>query len=249
MEYWQHGNMKIFDWLTGKSRFIRCDDMYAPTRKGLWAALKKTVLSPQHSQKAIWLVAHFTNTFMALQDELESWNVDYEVVTQPLDITSLSESSLIQPGRTYLVMASLLECDGLASLQQPDHSHSQKPDPASVPIAIIMVERHPHLKYDQRVESFGRRIPACSVEFGYFNSLDDVVLGLVINETLMTILRQLGLNDHELITSTLVSRRLEKMLNRVAPTYLTDHPADSASDWIQLNGPPQTCVDNQAQES
>ena len=224
--------MGILDWFKNKKRFVRCDDMYATTREGLWKALRRTVMAPQHSQKAIWLVAHFTDSFTALQAELETWQVEYEVVTQPVIMSELNRSGLVQSGKVNLVLAQLLQNDVAQAATNSFAKEIEQSDSTS--IAMIMVERHPLIHHDQRVEEFGREAPY-KVEFGYFNSLDDEVLALVINETLLTILKQLGLNDHELITSSLVSRRLETVLKRVAPTYRNDKPADSASEWIKLN--------------
>jgi hypothetical protein len=224
--------MGILDWFKNKKRFIRCDDMYATTRTGLWQSLRKTVDAPQHSQKAIWLIAHFPETFMALQDELETWETEFEVVTQPVKIEEFERAGLAQQGKVYLILAQLLQHEADHGDTNPFAKDINATD--STTIAMIMVERHPLISHDERLEKFGRAIPR-TVEFGYFNSLDDEVLSHVINDTLLTILKQLGLNDHELITSTLVSRRLEKVLKRVASTYKSDLPADSAREWIKLN--------------
>jgi len=210
--------------------------MYAPTRSGLWKALHKSVVSPQHANKAIWLVAHFTDTFVALQSELDSWNLDYEIITTPIQLDRIPRTSLASPGKLNLVLAGLIPATD-QELTQGRQPTSDEPNDTTT-IAMIVVERHPHFKYDDQVESFARSLPN-NVEFGYFNSLDDAVLGHVIDDTFMTILRQLGLNDHELITSTMVSRRLKKVLKRVGATYSTEHPADSAREWIGLNSPKQ----------
>lgn len=234
----------VLDWFNRPRRFTRCDDMYASTRESLWNAVRKTIQAPIHQQKSIWLVTHFTDTFLALQSQLERWQVEYEVITKPFDQAELEQSQLLAPGTIKLVLAELVNFD------LPDPSRfaterltreavnqaplSETPRPS---LAMILVERHPHLKHDQRIESFARSLNA-NVEFGYFNALDDVVLAQVMSPTTMTVLHQLGLNDHELITSVMISRRLTKVLRRAAEQYPSDLPADSASEWLKLNSIP-----------
>jgi hypothetical protein len=171
---------------------------------------------------------HFTDTFTSLQVELETWQVEYEIVTQPIDPNQLERTGLLSASKIKIVLADLIPEVGDELLLEPNHDHA---------IAMIVVERHPHKKYDDQLEAFARSLPV-KVEFGHYLSLDDDVIRLVINETSIKILKQLGMNEHELIASSMVTRRLNKMLQRVAETFRSDEPADSARQWLEINRMP-----------
>ena len=221
--------MGLLDWLkNGKTRFTRFDEAYALTRPALWQSLRQTVQAPHHAAKSIWLVVHFTDTFSTLQSELDVWQLDYEIVSKPIDLNQLERSGLLSPGKINIVLADLIPEIGGEILLEPN------PDQT---IAMIVVERHPQIKRDDQLESFARALPV-RVEFGYYLSLEDDVVRLVINDTSIKILKQLGMDEHELIASTMVTRRLNKMLRRVAETYRSDAPADSAKLWLEANGMP-----------
>ena len=218
--------MGLFDWFkNGKTRFTRFDDAYALTRPALWQSLRQTVQSPLNTGKSIWLVVHFTDTFSDLQTEMDSWQVDYDIVTKPIDPSQLEGSGLLTTAKINVVLAGLIPKTEREILLEPNPNRT---------VAMIMVERHPQIKYDDQVESFARALPA-RVEFGYYLSLDDDVVRLVINDTSIKILKQLGMNEHELIASSMVTRRLNKMLRKVAETYRSDNPADSARLWLEIN--------------
>ena len=221
--------MGLFDWFkNGNARFTRFDDAFALTRPALWRSLGNTVQSPQHANKSIWLVVHFTDTFIELQGELDAWPVDYEVVTKPVDPNQLERSGLLSTNKIKVVLAELIPEVGSADLLKQENDST---------IAMIVVERHPRMTCDKKVESFARSLPV-RVEYGHFISLDDEVVRLVINDTSIKILKQLGMNEQELIASTMVTRRLNKMLHRIEPTYHSNKPADSAKKWLEFNRPP-----------
>jgi hypothetical protein len=47
----------------------------------------------------------------------------------------------------------------------------------------------------------------------------------------------MGLNEQELITSSMMSRRMQVVLARVERELLQEQSADSPTEWWQLNGP------------
>lgn len=219
--------MGLLDWINKRKHlFTRYDDAFALNRSALWRSLQQTVTDPQHAAKSIWLVVHFVDTFTSLQAELESWRVDYEVVTQPIDPNHLERSGLLSCAQIKVVLSELIpESKGAVLLDTiPDNQ-----------IAMIVVERHPQIKYDDQIESFARMLPV-AVEMGYYLSLDDEVIRLVINETSIEILQQLGMNEHELIASRMVTRRLNIMLKRISENFDSDERADSAQQWLEVNG-------------
>ena len=217
--------MGLLDWFKNNSRFTRFDDAFALNRTGLWESLRQAIQSPLHAEKSIWIVVHFTQTFSQLQTQLESWGIDYEIVTNRIDPVQLKRSGLLSVGQIKVVLADLIP-EVEPSYLDFDLSHS---------IAMIVVERHPQINQDHRIEAFARSLPV-RVEFGHYLALDDVVVRMVVNETSLRILTQLGMNEHELITSNMLSRRLAKVLHRVSPDFQTDYPANSAKQWLEING-------------
>ena len=217
--------MGLLDWFKNNSRFTRFDDAFALNRTSLWESLRQAIQSPLNAEKSIWIVVHFTQTFSQLQTQLESWGIDYEIVTNRIDPVQLKRSGLLSVGQIKVVLADLIP-EVEPSYLDFDLSHS---------IAMIVVERHPQIKRDHRIEAFARSLPV-RVEFGHYLALDDVVVRMVVNETSLKILTQLGMNEHELITSNMLSRRLAKVLHRVSPDFQTDYPANSAKQWLEING-------------
>lgn len=218
--------MSLLDWFKRNPiRFTRFDDAFALTRTALWKLLRQTVESPRHSAKTIWLVVHFTDTFAELQSQLDQWQLDYEIVTCPIDPNQLERSGLLAPSQIQVVLAEMIPAD-MTTMLEPSLDHT---------IAMIVVERHPNVRFDLQLETFARSLPR-KVEFGHYLALEDEVVKTTINETSIKLLRQLGMSEHELITSNMVTRRLDKVLARAAESYRTNHPADSAKQWLELNG-------------
>lgn len=221
--------MGFLDWLSGNLRFQRYDDSFALTRSALWALLRSTIKRPEHEQKSIWMVCHFPETFSSIQSQLEQWGQDYVVVENPIstaqvDQPTAEDQPLIQPGPIKLVLADLIET--------PSERRALVKSDAK--LALMVIERHPLCTHDQRIDAFARSL-SVRVELGYFMSLEDKVVKDVVNDTTLQILKQLGMNDHELIASQMLTRRLNKLLKRRAAKYTTDYPADSAAEWLTLN--------------
>lgn len=221
--------MGLFDWLKQTSRHKRFDDAFALSRPALWAAIKKTIKSPLLQDKPIWLVTHFAETYTAIQNELENWQIDYEIVAQPIAPKQIERSGLLSNTSLKLVLADLI----------PESQPAPNVLADAPTIAMIVLERHPQIKHDERIETFCKSLPV-PVECGYFLSLEDDVVKLVVNETSLKVLKQLGVNEHELITSHMVTSRLKKVLKRMSTTYVSDQPADSAKQWLEINSRPST---------
>ena len=66
-------------------------------------------------------------------------------------------------------------------------------------------------------------------------ALDDFVVATAINETTVELMKQMGLEERELISSNLVSKRVTRQLKRLQAQIHGDQPADSAEEWIELN--------------
>lgn len=223
--------MGILDWLFKKPRFKRFEDAFTLTRDRMWEALRESLSSPEHDEKSIWLVVHFMDTFSELQDRLESWNLDYDVISSRLNASDIDRKGLLKQNSIKLILAELIP--------QPAEIAAVVDESEMRKLAMIVAERHPLLAEDQRLESFAKSIPVW-VEFGYFLALDDVVVKLAVNDTTVEVLQQLGLDDHELIASNMITRRLEKVLKRESAKFSGNTRADSAQEWLMLNSDHET---------
>ena len=216
--------MGFLDWLTGRPSFNRFEDSFAMTRASLWAKLKTAISHQQRQGSRVWIVTHFADTFAALQDLLDEWQIEYQICDKEIQPQTALESTRDHSNSVLLILSDLLTLADSTALAFDD----------SVAIAMIVVERHPLVEIDHKLEAFSKSMPR-RVRFGYYLAIDDVVVRRVVNETTIQILKQLGMKDHELITSNMVTRRLDKVLTREGKQITTNQRADSAEEWYRLN--------------
>ncbi len=216
--------MSILNWLFGKPSFHRYEDSFALTRELLWAAIQKATEQCLSDGQLVVLVTHFPSTFERLQKCIGEWETDYCIVDRTMDqnwFTHLADSDF---KKVHLVLS-----DFLTSFESgPVH------DLANRQMALLVCERHPNIAHDHLVETFARTVPI-PTQLGYFLALDDLVVKNTIEAGTITVLLQLGMNEHELITSRMVKRRIDKILKRQMLENGTDHRADSPGQWYALN--------------
>ena len=189
--------MSIWKGLFGNRQFTYFDDAYALTRETLWNSLESTLKSERYEDQPVWLVVHFFDTFNWLQDRLDGSDIPYEIETSEIDAKRFSyDSSVTQKGVRLVLAKTLLSADATSS---SDENLERS-------LAMIVLERHPLIEHDLRIESIARSFPV-RVEYGHYLALDDSVVRMVVNEATIKILQQLGMNDHELITSAMLTRR------------------------------------------
>ncbi|MDG2181436.1 MAG: hypothetical protein P8L78_07075 [Mariniblastus sp.] len=217
--------MSFWKVLFGKRQFTYFDDAYALTRESLWNSLQSTLKSERYANQPVWLVVHFFDTFTWLQDRLDESGIPYEIETSEIDAKRLGYDAIVTQNGIRLVLAKSL-------LSVSDHASSDTDLERS--LAVIVLERHPLLEHDLRIERIARSFPI-RVEYGHYLALDDSVVQMVVNDATLKILQQMGFNDQELITSTMVTRRLKKVLGRMESSFQSDRDADSAAEWIELN--------------
>ena len=224
--------MGIFDFLK-PANCKRYADSFALDRQSLYQLYRPALEQQLSLAKTIVIAAHFPDEFFTLQDRLADWGIAYQIITRPLDRQWFQDQrSKVEKNQTdqavvYLALAEFLidtSCDANET--------------TDLPLALMMFDRHPDVTKDDGVQAFAESFPARS-ELGYFLALDDVVVQNVVNEPLLNLLMTFGAEDHGLITSNMVSKRLEKVLRRHASTRTAAfESADSASKWYELNGLP-----------
>jgi len=215
---------KLKQWV----RFRRHDDAYATTRERLWLGIKGSIDTQLKLRRSIWLVAHFPDTFVQLQEQVSQWGLAYSIVRQPITIESLAKQNqdLLSPSSVHLVLADLVPT-GIARFDGDLEGE----------VAALVVERHPWMPRDTDIQDYFKNLSAAGlpVELGYFMAFDDPVVAEVLNETTIEVLNQLGLASHRMINSMTLTRRIEKQLLKKQSQYNGNVDADNVEQWLRLN--------------
>ncbi len=226
--------MSFIEWITRRPGFRSLEDSFAINRESMLIGLLRAIEQQQKCCDEVWLVVHFFDAFLELQDFLGEQGIEYQIVDRefhganlPTD-SDLSTGSGRDAGIVRLALAALV--GGAAG----DGVQSSPGRPDRLSLAIIVCERHPHHVHDKRLFELVKQIDA-SITFGYVLSLDDVVVRKIVSPMALRVLKQLGLDDDELIASHYLSRLLERRLIRDSKNYAGDRKADSAAQWIELN--------------
>jgi len=220
--------MALFDLLKFGS-FNLFPDSYAVDRETLYGLIRPTLIQQLSQSKTVILSLHFPAEFFVVQDLLSEWEIGYKLITRPLDRQWFQENKRDTSDQTRHLHLSLAEF-------LIDTSFSG--DESSVaPLALMMLDRHPLPSKDDAVTRFADGFPGRS-EIGYFLSFEDKVITRLIDKRLLDLLLQMGANDHGLIASSMLSKRLRKMQNKEAKSFPSvEHSADSVDQWYTLNAP------------
>lgn len=219
----------MLGWFRRWVGFRRHDDAYARTRLLLADAIRKSILRQREMGKTIWLVAHAQDVFNDIQDQLGRWKLDYEIVMQPIEVKQLLLASENQP---------LLDADSIklihASLIPSTKPDASKPD-LETTVAMFVLDRNWEIEHDDRLDLFCRNVPI-KFEVGYFLSLEDELVRTVLDDTAMMVLEQMGLAQHDLITSTMITSRLNRNLRRRSNTLGKSTDAGEIHSRIDESG-------------
>lgn len=221
--------------------FQRHPDSFATTRDTLYEKLLEVVQRLIHHQQrpqerskkqssqemgsTVFIAAHFPSEFFRVQNELQKHGLEYEIITRPLDSQWFVDNADLGPHVIYLTLVELLtETTFTENLV------------FSSTLNLIVVDRHPEPFRDAALEQFARDFPA-TTRMGYFLALEDRVLNSVINETTLTVLKQMGIEDQGLVSSSIISKRINKVLAREQKRRTAvGTPTDSPEDWFSTNG-------------
>ncbi|MDA8564346.1 hypothetical protein N9L06_07840 [Mariniblastus sp.] len=221
--------MSFIEWITRRPGFRSLEDSFAINRESMFAGLQRAIAKQQETCDEVWLVAHFFDTFLELQDFLAAAEIDYQIVDQSVHCIPFARRVDDSPGKVRLSLASLIGDRPEAETVDQGATESGRSS-----VAIIVCERHPYHVHDKRLFEAAKRIEA-SITFGYVLSLDDVVVKQIVSPNVLLVLEQLGLDEREMIASHYLSRLLERRLIKQSQGYAGDQDAESAAQWIELN--------------
>lgn len=220
--------MALFDLLKFGS-YNLFPDSYAVNRETLYHLFRPTLIQQLAQSKTVILSLHFPAEFFVVQDLLSQWEIEYKLITRPLDRQWFQENKSATSDQACHLHLSLAEF--LIDTNFPENKSWD------TPLALMMLDRHPMLSKDEAVARFADGFPGRS-EVGYFLSFEDEVITRLIDSRLLDLLVQMGANDHGLIASSMLSKRLRKMQKKAGKTFSAgEQPADSVSQWYALNAP------------
>jgi len=101
-------------------------------------------------------------------------------------------------------------------------------------MAMMVAERHPYGPRDESLVAFAALFPA-TVEIGHYVSFDDPVLEQRIPPRAIEVLKSLGMQGNELISSIAVSSRIQKQIRKESATRQITEEADSAAQWYEIH--------------
>ena len=216
--------MSLLKRLLGRPRFRKHADTFTASRAVVHQQLGRWIELCLAKQQHVLLLTHFESTFADTVGSLEQAEIDFEIISEPTLADQLTAQMRIAPPGVWLTMPDVLD-------YSPRHGQTEFID---LNLAIIVLERHPMVVHDEKVERFAREMGG-RVEMGYFLSLEDPVIRAVINRRTIELLKQLGLGQNDLVSSHMTSRALEKMLRRVTDQVQEESPAHSPEEWFELN--------------
>ena len=205
-------------------RLIQHPDSFALSRAALWNSIAESIRLQQSMGKSVWLVAHFLDTFSDCQTMLEQHGIDYFLATAPISSDWFDDHAMDPGNHVHLL---------LTDLAQPLRSDPESEVIVPYRIAMMVAERHPCGRKDEQLAEFALSLPA-KVEIGYYLAMEDELVKRLIPEHLIELLKTMGLQEHDLISSSMVTKRLRRFLDK--RTTMTDIAVDaeSAKQWFEL---------------
>ena len=228
-----------------KKRHRTLLDSFALLDSGKWNAIENAIRGLQKKAQPTLLVAHFPSTFTWIQSQLENSELSYSLTKNRISETDLlkllrnteSDSPLLDSATLspeisnspslFLILAEQLVLDSEA-ISNPCFPESE----SERDFSVIVCERHPVEKQDFLLKRFIGRLPGKS-EIGYFLSLEEPLIRAAIGDNAVLVMQQLGLNEHELITSQILTRRIDRFTKK--QNDLETKSADSPADWLKIN--------------
>lgn len=172
------------------------------------------------------MLSHFESTFLQNQVALQEAGFEFEILANSLDPHAFVERWSGVKHTVILTMAQMLQLD--------EHHRQLSGKLSDQSFSVIVTERYPVTANDEKLEQFFSGCNA-EVEMGYLISFEDPILGHLLGERFIGLLKQLGLGSHDLVSSTMTHRALSRQLARATASITQEIQAESPQEWIRLN--------------
>jgi len=226
--------MSLLKRLFGKKQFRRFPDSFTLSKANKMATLCQWVREQADQRNTVLVLCHFQSTFLENQLALQKANIEYDILARPLSedqfVRRIQQFPADERGPVVLTMAQMFRPTELSLAQRPG-----KPVPDRMPkLSVIVTERYPMIVNDQKLERFLIQVDAL-VSLGYLISYDDPILIHLLGERFIELLRQLGLGENDLVSSSMTNRGLSRKLHKATAAIEQEQLADSPDEWIELN--------------
>lgn len=204
-------------------------DTFALRREALWEGIRTAIERRREQDDLILLVTHFPATFLEAQERLESWGIEpvaSRVGWRPEELpwARIGPDGERGPAPVLLVLSEMLQ--GAREDRVRDARRS---------VAMMVLERHPLSRSDERLLAFAKGIPAVT-RLGHFASLEDDSVGPFVGDWTEMLLRQWGMRQVDLVTSDLVARRLTRARVAMDREIREEESVESARQWLEVHG-------------
>lgn len=200
--------MGFFDWLTGAKAKVQTDDRIWLTKQAKFAGINRDIAQALSDPNGPDAVFVVAH-FQNCFDELRSLVAD----------------AGFDEGRVLVTLSESLESRTAGAAL--DQSHS---------LLLVVGERHPLPSHDDALQQFARGL-SCPCRVVQHASLDAPLFKLFAGEWVEKVLRQLGMDKNEPIESSMVTRRVRAAQQKIEDRATSNHPAQSAEEWLERNCP------------
>ena len=216
--------MSLFRKIFGRRQFQRFPDSFTLTQSRKWTTLCEWVDGQVRVDRDVLVLTHFPSTFVKTQSALQEADIDFEVLSSPIASDMLMRQFEHHATRTLITMAQMLApATALSTESTPQRE-----------LSVIVMERYPLLENDRLLENYLRQVSA-RVSAGYLVSFDDPVLRHLMGERFVNLMKQLGMGDNDLVSSTMTHRGFSRRLRAATSRITEEIPANSPEEWIQQN--------------
>ncbi len=167
---------------------------------------------------------HFQDTFSDCQTMLEQHGIEYFIETEPMSETWFRDHSDDAGKLVHLLLADLT-----APFVADPESEIQVP----YRVAMMVAERHPYGPKDEQLLNFAASLPA-KVEVGYFLAMEDELVKRLVPEQVIDLLKTMGLQEQDLISSAMLTKQMRRFIRRGAETSDVAGDAESAQQWYEM---------------
>lgn len=195
------------------------------TRAAKLAGIVADVRARRACEQAIVLVTHFADTLSELTEHLDREQIEWEPWA-----ASPPEADVCAgpPGRAavHVLPSDLMAADA------PAAGATVRAGTAS----IIVAEMHCSEDRCARVARLAAALPF-KTDLRQHLDLSEPFVRAFFDGAAQGVLSALGMKEHDSISHTMLDRAIERARQKVLRAALSDHPAETAEEWLRLNCP------------
>ena len=211
--------MGLFDWLRRSRRMPTQFWLDEACRvAGLVEDVRAQIAQGRHTV----VVAHFPAGLVEMGQALSSAGIAFE--TRTTWSAREQQRMLQQEPIVSCILASAL----------PEHGDDPERKPGDIRAVVLACELHVDRAANERVRRFALGLPVPSEARAYV-SLDSPHVRKLANPRIKNVLGTLGMEKDVPIESPMLTRGIERALDKLSRRIRSQHPADSLEEWLDRN--------------